>query len=174
MHETDKGAIPYGNLTIVSIDPPTQTLLVLAYLQSARELDHSIQSSGHAALRRKYGAVFGQIDSKGTRATTLARRAGMSKAAMGELIDELEKLGYVKRQAEPGDRRAKLVLPTARGLDVLRILHEFNQEWERRHRNLLGLEGYESLRRSLQTIAFGHEVEGEPSDSGTDESEANS
>lgn len=138
----------------MSMEPPTQTLLVLAYQQSARDLEHAVHSGGHVALRPKYGAVFGQLDRRGSRATTLARRAGMTKAAMGQLIDELEELGYVARSPDPGDRRAKLVLPTATGLDVLRILDEFNNRWENRQRKLLGREAYESLRWSLRTIAF--------------------
>jgi DNA-binding MarR family transcriptional regulator len=139
----------------VSTDPPTQTLLFLAYQRSARELEDAIvHSGGHSALRPKYGAVFGQLDEHGTRATTLARGAGMTKAAMGQLIDELEHLGYVKRSVDPSDRRAKLVLPTAAALDVLGILADFNERWESRHRLLLGADVYESLRSSLQTIAF--------------------
>ncbi len=144
----------------MSIEPPTQTLLVLAYLRSAEELDEAIRSRGHVALRRKYGAVFGQLDPRGSRSTTLARKADMTKASMGQLIDELEALGYVKREAEPGDRRAKLVVPTTSGLDVLRILDEFNQDWEVRHRKLLGAQAYESLRWSLQSIAFASQVKG--------------
>ncbi len=131
-----------------------QTLLFLAYQRSARELEHAILHGGHSALRPKYGAVFGQLDEQGTRATTLARGAGMTKAAMGQLIDELEQLGYVKRSVDPSDRRAKLVLPTAAALDVLRILADFNDRWESRHRLLLGHQAYESLRSSLHTIAY--------------------
>jgi len=137
----------------MSMEPPTQALLLLAYQQSARDLEHAIRSGGHVALRPKHGAVFGQLARRGTRATVLARGAGMTKAAMGELVDELQELGYVKRERDPSDRRAKLVLPTAAGLDVLRILNEFNDHWEKRHRKLLGRDAYQSLRSSLLSIA---------------------
>jgi DNA-binding MarR family transcriptional regulator len=34
---------------------------------------------------------------------------------MGELVDDLERLGYVERRADPGDGRAKLVMLTTKG-----------------------------------------------------------
>ena len=77
----------------------------------------------------------------------------MTKASMGQLIDELEDLGYVRRAADPSDRRAKLILPTTKALDVLRILGEFNKAWERKQRGRLGREAYDSLRSSLETLA---------------------
>jgi DNA-binding IclR family transcriptional regulator len=39
--------------------------------------------------------VFAQIDPAGSRLSELARGANMSPQAMGELVDELECLGYV-------------------------------------------------------------------------------
>ncbi len=34
---------------------------------------------------------------------------------MGEIVDELEELGYVERRPDPTDRQAKLITLTARG-----------------------------------------------------------
>jgi hypothetical protein len=44
---------------------------------------------------RTHSAVFAQIDPAGSRLSELARGANMSPQAMGELVDELESLGYV-------------------------------------------------------------------------------
>jgi len=72
---------------------------------------------------------------------------------MGELVDELEQLGYITRQADPTDRRAKLVVPTRAALEVTRLVHEFNQQLERQLRRQLGADAYNSLRRSLELLA---------------------
>jgi DNA-binding MarR family transcriptional regulator len=48
------------------------------------------------------------------RGKDLARLSGQSKQVVGVIIDDLEKLGYVKRKPDRADRRAKLVVPTAR------------------------------------------------------------
>jgi DNA-binding MarR family transcriptional regulator len=62
-----------------------------------------------------HSAVFAQIAPGGSRLTELARRANMSPQAMGELVDELEQLGYVVRRPDPSDRRAKLITLTRKG-----------------------------------------------------------
>ena len=62
-----------------------------------------------------HSAVFAQIDLAGTRLSELARGANMSPQAMGELVDELESLGYVVRRPDPRDRRAKLIVLTRKG-----------------------------------------------------------
>lgn len=135
----------------------TQSLFLYAYQASARELTAALHRQGHPAIRPKHGAVFANIDREGTRATTLAERAGMGKAAMGELVDELERLGYVERRPDPSDRRAKLVVPTERALEVTRLVHAFNRRLEVRYRRLLGKDAYETLRAALAAISPRHE-----------------
>jgi DNA-binding MarR family transcriptional regulator len=49
----------------------------------------------------------------------------MTHQSMGELIDTLEQRGYVERQPDPADRRARLVCLTSKGRQMARIaLHE--------------------------------------------------
>ena len=45
----------------------------------------------------------------GSRLTDLAPSAGMSKQAMGDLVDQCEAWGLVRREADPHDRRARRV-----------------------------------------------------------------
>jgi DNA-binding MarR family transcriptional regulator len=52
----------------------------------------------------------------GSRLTDLAQAAGMSKQAMGTLVDQCEAWGMVTREADPGDARARKVQFTATGL----------------------------------------------------------
>ncbi len=133
--------------------PYTQSLLLFAYQQSARELTEHLNAQGHAAIRPKHGAVFANLDREGTRPTVLAQRAGMGKAAMGELVDELERLGYVERRPDPYDRRAKLVVPTPAALEVTRLVHAFNRKLEARYRRRLGKQAYDALRHALIALA---------------------
>lgn len=132
--------------------PYTQSLLLYAYQASAGVLVQMLRERGHAAIKPKHGAVFANIDLKGTRPSVLAKRAGIGKAAMGELVDELERLGYVQRRIDPDDRRARLVVPTAAARSVTQIVHEFNEALEARYREILGPPAYESLRSSLRAI----------------------
>jgi len=111
-----------------------------------------LKSAGHDVVRPKHGAVFANIDLKGTRATEIARRADISKAAVGELIDELEKSGYVIRQADKADRRAKLIVPTPQAVEVLKLVRAFNAALERRLKKELGATRYAELRAALFVI----------------------
>lgn len=66
--------------------------------------------------RPAHSAVMAHIDIEGgTRLTTLAARANITPQAVGELVDDLERLGYVVRQPDPDDRRAKRIVLTQRG-----------------------------------------------------------
>jgi DNA-binding MarR family transcriptional regulator len=53
---------------------------------------------------------------QGSRLTVLAQAAGMSKQAMGDLVDQCEAWGLVKRELDGQDARAKKVVFTADGL----------------------------------------------------------
>ena len=52
----------------------------------------------------------------GSRLTDLALSAGMSKQAMGDLVDQCEAWGIVRREADLHDRRARRVVFTESGL----------------------------------------------------------
>jgi DNA-binding MarR family transcriptional regulator len=71
---------------------------------------------------------------------------------MAELVRHLEAHGYVKRVPDPTDRRAKLVLPTARGLQVVAVAQELVPELEARVEGVLGAERLRQLRDDLEAI----------------------
>jgi len=51
--------------------------------------------------------------------TELSKLMDVGKVTLGGLIDRLEASGYVERQPEPGDRRAKRVVMTPKGIKLL-------------------------------------------------------
>ena len=53
---------------------------------------------------------------EGSRLTDLAERAGMSKQAMGDLVDQCEAWGLVTREPDARDGRARIVKFTETGL----------------------------------------------------------
>jgi DNA-binding MarR family transcriptional regulator len=130
----------------------TGTLLLHAFQGFERTLFDRLARRGHKGLRRKHGAVLANVDAAGTRASVLAARAGMTPPAMGELVDELENKGYVQRVADPTDRRAKLVMPTAKTLARQRVVSEVVAGIEAEYCGLLGAAHYQVLRQALQTL----------------------
>jgi DNA-binding MarR family transcriptional regulator len=96
--------------------------------------------------------VLAYLDEDGIRPTELARLSGRHKQIVGRLVDELEDLGYVERRADPADRRAKLVVPTERGLEAMRLADGIVAEIERRHAEAAGGRTYAEFRNVLRSI----------------------
>ena len=75
------------------------------------------------AARDKVGAahihITRHLPLEGARLTELARWAGMSKQAMGDLVDQCAAWGLVQREPDPVDARARRIVFTASGLDWL-------------------------------------------------------
>ena len=82
----------------------------------------------------------------------LAERAQMTKQAMAELVAHLETHGYVRRVPDPTDRRAKLVIPTELGHDVIATAQGLVPELEREVGEILGAERVRHLRADLEAI----------------------
>jgi DNA-binding MarR family transcriptional regulator len=70
---------------------------------------------GVPGLKASHMAVLPHLDLAGTRATTLAKRMGITKQAVGQLLDEIEALGVIERAPDPADGRARIVRFTERG-----------------------------------------------------------
>jgi DNA-binding MarR family transcriptional regulator len=77
------------------------------------------EQAGYKNLRQSHLQVFGNIDWTGTRLTDLAARAAMTRPSMLELVDELEKEGYLERRPDERDGRAKLICLTRDGRRVV-------------------------------------------------------
>jgi DNA-binding MarR family transcriptional regulator len=107
---------------------------------------------GHSVVRPPHAAVLQYLDDTGTTVSLLAERAQMTKQSMAELVGHLEAHGYVTRVPDLTDKRAKLVLPTERGQDVIDIAQQFAPELEARITRVLGTERVRALREDLDTI----------------------
>ena len=93
----------------------TTALLGLAYMSLGHRIVDGVIAAGFPQ-RPAHSAVMAHIDIEGgTRLTTIAARANITPQAVGELVDDLERLGYVVRRPDPDDRRAKRIVLTERG-----------------------------------------------------------
>ena len=67
----------------------------------------------------------------GVRLTDIAERSRITKQSVGEIVTNLEELGYVERVPDPEDKRAKLVRLTRQGQTVQQAALEIFDEIER-------------------------------------------
>jgi DNA-binding MarR family transcriptional regulator len=116
---------------------PLPGLLQLAHDLFDRELYPRMHAAGYGDLRPGHGCVFGTITPEGERLTVLAERANLTKQAVGEVVSELERAGYVERVPDPQDGRAKIIRLTKRGEAAWNLGHSFLDEirarWEERY-----------------------------------------
>ncbi len=119
-------------------------------------LGHRIVEGVNAAgfqQRPAHSAVMAHIDvDGGTRLTTIAARANITPQAVGELVDDLERLGYVVRRPDPNDRRAKRIVLTERGLASVAAALEVIVGLEAELAELLGADALAKLHASLGKI----------------------
>ena len=77
---------------------------------------------------------------EGSRLTDLAAKAGMSKQAMGDLVDQCEAWGLVQREPDSRDRRARVVCFTPTGLAWLAAFEQAVAQADQEFRAELGPE----------------------------------
>jgi DNA-binding MarR family transcriptional regulator len=75
---------------------------------------------------------------EGSRLTDLALAAGMSKQAMGDLVDQCTAWGLVQRQADLQDARAKRVVFTVDGLAWLQAFKDAVAQAEAEFKDAVG------------------------------------
>ena len=117
------------------------------------ELFRRLAEEGHPDVRPRHGTVLAFLEPEGVRATELSARSGQHKQIVGTIVDELVELGYVRREPDPGDRRAKRVVPTERGRDEITKARAILSGIEDRHRRALGDERFGVFKEALVEVA---------------------
>ena len=107
---------------------------------------------GHDGLTLFHTALISNLDLEGTRITVLAQRAGVSKQAMGQLVADLEKRGYVERVPDPEDGRATIVKFTEQGWQLLQDAYQVKLAIEAEYTAVLGEPGMKNLWELLETL----------------------
>ncbi len=133
----------------------TTALLGMAYMSLGRRIVDAVVAAGFEQ-RPAHSSVFAHIDVEGgTRLTTLAARANITPQALGELVDDLERSGYVARRADPDDRRAKRIVFTRRGRAAVTAAQRAIADLEAELAALLGSERLAAIRETLERIVAG-------------------
>jgi DNA-binding MarR family transcriptional regulator len=129
-----------------------QLLFKSARLLNERAIAVVNREAGFAAVRAAHTNLFPHLDSDGIRMTELARRLGVSKQAVGQLVAELEAMGVVESRPDPEDGRAKLVRFSARGIQAVQHGLGVLSGIERQLQQQIGKARMDALRETLQTI----------------------
>jgi DNA-binding MarR family transcriptional regulator len=113
-----------------------------------------LEESGIDDVRPTHGCVFRFLHGDGMRLTELATLAGLTKQSVGEIVDDLARLGYLERYPDPTDKRAKLLRLTDKGLKAQGIGFALFQQLEADWAEAFGAERIDALRSLLEEIAL--------------------
>ena len=96
--------------------------------------------------------LLSMIPPGGARPTELAELAGVTKQALGQLVQQLVTLGYLELVEDPADRRARLVQRTAKGDDASSYADDLIVRLERSWREELGAERFDAMADALNHL----------------------
>jgi DNA-binding MarR family transcriptional regulator len=133
--------------------PDIGILLLLADQEFVRELREQVAAQGFDDQGRSDGFVFRTLSAGPTTISGLAERLEITKQGAGQIVDDMERRGYVERRPDPSDARAKLLHLTERGEAALATARKFHQTYERRLRKRFGDEAIDTLRDVLTDVA---------------------
>src|SRR6267154_2156863 len=98
-------------------------LLRLLHQHYAQDIDAALSKAGFGDIRPAHANVFPFVPPEGISVSELAALARVRKQTMAEAVEQLERMGYVERRPNPGDRRSRLVFLTERGASVRPVTH---------------------------------------------------
>lgn len=125
-------------------------LLHFAFAAFEAQLLAGYHAAGFTDVRQVHLNALRHIDYRGgTRIVVLAERAGVTKGAMGQLIEDCRRLGLVELEADPSDKRAKIVQFTARGRRLMTVTRRVAERIEADFEAIVGAKNYQRLRADL-------------------------
>lgn len=133
-------------------DPNTGVLMFVAYRAMEERVLAAVHAAGFTDVTLAQARVFARIGPHGTRLTDLAAQAQVTKQTAGHLVDELEARGYVTREPDPSDGRARLVTLGPRGRAAIPVAQAAEQEVEAEWTAHLGLRRAAQLRAALVSL----------------------
>lgn len=126
--------------------------LFIPYRYTEDRIFQALQDAGFDDWTLAQCRVFQRVAPDGSRLTDLADQAQMSKQGAGVMVDQLERLGYVRRVPDPTDGRARLIVIEERGRRAVEVaratLDEILVEWEAH----LGARRFTQLQRILDDL----------------------
>ena len=112
----------------------------------------AVQDAGFDDWTLAQVRVFQRLAPHGSRLTDLADQAQMSKQSAGVLVNQLERLGYVRRVPDPTDGRARLIVMKERGRRAAEVARATSTEILAEWTTFLGTRNFTLLHQILDQL----------------------
>lgn len=116
------------------------------------------EAAAHDVTPVQFALMNAMLDTPGVDQITLAKRVAFDAATSGSVIGRLEAKGWVRRDADPQDRRRKLLYITADGAQALQAMHAAVARAQQRILAPLSPTDQKTFMRLLGQLVAGHEL----------------
>jgi DNA-binding MarR family transcriptional regulator len=142
-----------SDLTTLALDTGDLGLLITQANGRVGQRIHAAHAKAGVPARAGHGPLLRALEQQPMTLTALAAFLGVTKQAVGPVVDDMEAAGLVERRADPADRRAKQIALTKQGRRARRLAQAECDAIERELRDELGPEAVEHVRAALGRIA---------------------
>jgi DNA-binding MarR family transcriptional regulator len=137
-------------------DPLAQLDLGLAALFAGQAVAEVVcvrlEARGFTGLRFSHGFLVQRLVESEQSIAALAAALGVTQQAVSKTVAELERLGYVRRRADPADRRVRLVALTDRGRAAVTAAREERAAVEAELRERRGPRGVAAATKVMREV----------------------
>lgn len=127
-------------------------LLFIPYRAMEKRVVDALAAAGFDDITPAQMKIVQRIGPDGTRLTQLAEQASVTKQTAGFLVDQLERAGWVTREPDPTDGRARVVRLSGRARAALPVADAAVAAVEAEWTEHLGSRATAALRRHLNAL----------------------
>jgi len=142
-------------------------VLPLIGIRIQRTLMETTMARGHAGLKMSHGQVLPLIGPGGGRIAEIARIQRVSRQAISTISQDLESLGYLRRESDARDGRSVVLRLTPSGEGLIEDSVSALDDLEREFRKILGKPRLEHLRRVARELYHALHLEAEIFEAGS-------
>ncbi len=118
-------------------------------------LMRTTMDKGYPNLRPSYGQVLMHIGVDGARIQDIAAINDISKQAVGQLVGEIEDLGYIQRAQDPADGRSKILFFTPAGTKLISDSIAAADQLMQSYSTIIGASRLQQMRDDLDRLYHG-------------------
>lgn len=112
-----------------------------------------VRAAGYDDLNPAHVGLIRYLTLGGLRPVNIAARMQITKQSVHDLLSHMEQRGYLVREEDPADRRARVVRLTEKGERLERVVRAQAAAAEAQIADLLGERRFQQLRDALAILA---------------------
>ena len=128
-------------------------LLQAATRRLNAHIAETLRSRGFSDVTATHTMLLSNMTLEDDTVTSISQRASVSAQAVGRLVKELERCGYLRSAADENDARRRPILLTLRGRKLMEASFAILGNVEEQLAHKVGAKSVDALRRCLFNIA---------------------